>query len=144
MFFAGLQHIVGNVTESMCQMLSGFDRWYGQVRVLAACLHRRDWRSFIQENLFGQEPLRSKFAWLFEVSCPKLADWRWQTLTRVLNHVLPRMLPLRLAWSSAAVPPTDIRGLGIDDASTAHLSACIDNPFYCACGRMLWHVHSIS
>ena len=142
-FFAGLQHIVGNVTESMCQIISGFDRWYDDVRVLAACLHRKDWLSFIQDKLFGVEPLRSKFAWLFNASCPKLADWRWQTLIRVLNHILPRILPLRLVWNSAAVASANIRGLGVDDAAVAHLSACIENPFYWAYGRMLWHVQSI-
>ena len=41
-FVAGLQHILGNLTQEMCEALPEFEHWYSRVQPLTTLLHRRD------------------------------------------------------------------------------------------------------
>ena len=71
-----------------------------------------------REFFFKAEPLKSRYAWMFEHKCPNLADWRWQTLLNVLEHCLPRIHPLRLVWRKEvfAGASRDLENQGVDDA----------------------------
>jgi len=103
LFYAGTQHILGNIVKDMVEVLPSFERWYTAVLPLSQVLRRKDTGELIQATFFAKDPLRKTYGWLFDTACPNLAEWRWRTLINVLEHLLPRILPLRLVWDAQRI-----------------------------------------
>ena len=139
-FFAGVQHIIGNISQGMCFSLEFFEKWFAAVHALSLMLSKRYQNERIRAVFFNVEPLKSKYGWLFETRCHNLAEWRWQTLAVVLEYILPRVFPLRLVWDRTKFEGGNAEkdGVRFDLVTLA-----ITNQWFWAYGRMLLHIQHV-
>lgn len=99
--FPGVLHIIGNLAKDLCFSLEFFEHWYEHLHATTLLLHRRVYCERLRALYFNVEPMKSRYAWMFETRCANVAEWRWSTLVTVLIFVLPRLFPLRLVWKQS-------------------------------------------
>eukprot|EP00969_Alexandrium_andersonii_P043173 1893320-Alexandrium_andersonii.AAC.1 len=104
----GLLHVLDNLTDDVHATMEGWGPFIDQLNALSRLLCRpENVERFVQNCL--RQGGHAQYVHLFTRAFPPIAEWRWGTLLRTLEWLLPLEAVLRRAWDP------DTFGRGGDD-----------------------------
>lgn len=98
---AGLLHIVNNMTLEVDKALSFWAEWLDGLKVISQLLSVGDHRRRFISKCVATSPLRHEIEPLFAKNLPSIAEWRWSTVSNILEPLRKLRWPLQATWSAA-------------------------------------------
>eukprot|EP00971_Amphidinium_carterae_P332865 6467245-Amphidinium_carterae.1 len=97
----GFLHIIHNLSWYLDSHLEGFDTWLQQLKAVTTLLHYKRHRMRFVQRCVKKAALHSHHEHLFKKGLPLITEWRWGSITMILEQLLPLQTVLAMTFDAA-------------------------------------------